>query len=236
MSPRPRASGRGVRGVLFDATGTLIRPAEAIGESYARIARQHGLEISPWRLEDAFRRVHAKAPPMVFPQASAPERERRERAWWRDLVRQTFRAADSAARAGDEDALFEALWQHFARASAWRALPGARETLEALRARGVATAVVSNFDHRLPGLLSGLGLASLLDGVFLPGNTGAAKPDPGIFRAALEALGLEAAACACVGDDPERDLAPARRLGMTAIDAGRLATLADLPDRIQVTA
>jgi putative hydrolase of the HAD superfamily len=215
--------------VLFDAAGTLIRPRESVGTTYARLARGHGVVISAWRLDDAFHRVLDKAPPMLFPDAPETEVPDLERAWWRECVRQVFRAADSSARADDELALFEALWSWFASPQAWEALPSAHATLRSLRAAGVTTAVVSNFDGRLPALLAGMGLLALLDGVFLPGNTGAAKPDAAIFLAATRALGLEPARCIYVGDHPERDVAAARAVGMRAIDVSELATLADLP-------
>lgn len=230
-----RGAGARVEAVLFDAAGTLIRPREPVGETYARVARAHGAQISAWRLEDAFRRVHdgrSRETPMAFPDA-APERiPALERAWWRELVRGTFLAADSAVRPRDFDALFAALWDAFADPSAWRAMPGAREALAALRGRGVATAVVSNFDARLPALLEGLGLAALLDAVVLPLHARACKPDPAIFCAGLAALGAEAARSVYVGDHAALDLDAARAVGMRAIDATGLATLSLLPNRI----
>jgi HAD superfamily hydrolase (TIGR01450 family) len=45
----------------------------------------------------------------------------------------------------------------------------------------------------------------------------AGKPDPSLFAAAASAMGALPAQCAMVGDDPEADLVPARRLGMTAV-------------------
>ena len=56
-----------VRGLLLDAAGTLIHPHEPVGETYARVARAHGALISPWRIEEAFRRVFATEAPMLFP-------------------------------------------------------------------------------------------------------------------------------------------------------------------------
>jgi putative hydrolase of the HAD superfamily len=217
-----------IRAVLFDAAGTLIEPAEPVGETYARLAAEHGVDVSPWRIGDAFRRCLAGAGPMLFPGAAPAEALAHERAWWRELVRRAFRAADSAARFRDFEAFFEDLWRHYAGAAAWRARPGARELLARLRARGLRTAVVSNFDRRLPGILAGLGLADALDAVVLPSDVGAAKPDPDIFARALAQLGVAPAEAVFVGDDAERDLAGARAAGLEGIDASRLATLLDL--------
>jgi putative hydrolase of the HAD superfamily len=221
-----------VRAVLLDAVGTLIAPAEPIGETYARIARRHGLTISAWRIEDAFRRVVAATPTPVFPDAAIAEVPDRERAAWRGIVRATFRAADSAAKLDDFDACFDALFSAFAAPAAWRPRPGAEEALRALRADARTTAVVSNFDTRLHGILAGLGLRPLLDAVVLPADARAAKPDPAIYRFACARLELPPEACVAVGDDPERDHACARRAGLRVIDVGGLATLADLPVRI----
>jgi len=214
--------------VLFDAAGTLIELAEPVGETYARVARDHGVELSPWRIQDAFRRILLSAPPMVFPRASADEIPGLEREWWRQLVRSTFRAADSSVRFADFDACFDALWTAFSQPRAWRRRRGCRQALADLRARAIATAVVSNFDRRLPAILAGLELAPLLDAVVLPSDARAAKPDPSIFRLALERLSARASASIFVGDSHERDLAGARAVGMRAIDVADLATLRDL--------
>lgn len=221
-----------IRAVLLDAVGTLIAPREPIGDTYSRVGAAHGVAIAPWRIGDAFRRVFADAAPPVFPDAPASELPARERAWWRALARSAFLAADSTQRFADFDACFDALWRHFASPQAWRAAPGAREGLAGLRARGRRTAVVSNFDQRLPGILAGLGLSPQLDACVLPADAGAAKPDPGIFLSALERLGVAASEAAFVGDDRELDLAPAAALGMHPVDVASLATLRDLPARI----
>lgn len=220
------------RALLLDAAGTLIELAEPLGESYARIAARFGAPISAWRLEDAFARCFRSAPPMVFPGETPARSAELERAWWHDLVRQVFLSADSAVRPRDLDACFDALWRHFADPRSWRARTGAHEALRALRGAGLRCAVVSNFDRRLLALLEGLALAPALDAVVLPSDAGAAKPDPALLRFALERLGCAPRDALCVGDDPERDLAPARALGMAAVDARELATLAELPARV----
>jgi putative hydrolase of the HAD superfamily len=215
--------------VLFDAAGTLIETREPVGRTYARVARDYGVAISAWRLGDAFTRVLAQMPPLVFPGAGAPEIDALERGWWRETVRRTFRAADSAARLSDPEACFERLYGAYAGPEAWRARPGALEALRDLRAAGLATAVVSNFDRRLRAILAGLALAAQLDAVVLPSDVGAAKPDPAIFAEALARLGVDAADAVYIGDDPSRDHDGARRAGLRVIDVGGLATLAELP-------
>jgi putative hydrolase of the HAD superfamily len=219
-----------VRAVLFDAVGTLLGPREPVGETYARLAAEHGARVPASRLEEAFARCRAAAGPVGYEPGLAPARSAAlERAWWRRLVEDAFRAADGAALPRPFDAFFERLFEHYGRAAAWRLAPGAEPCLLELRARGLATGVVSNFDHRLRGVLLGLGIHHLLDVVVLPAEVGAAKPARAIFDAALKRLGLGGHQVAFVGNDPAEDLAGARAAGLLPVDARALATLVDLP-------
>jgi len=215
-----------LRAVLLDAAGTLIHPRQPVGESYARIAREHGVDLPAWRLDDAFRRVLRSAPSMLAADDAG------ERAWWREIVRATFRAADQMQRFADFDACFDALFAHFAAPEAWRAAADAQAALTTLHQAGRRVAVASNFDYRLPALLSGLGLTRDLDLIWLPRNAGVAKPDPRFFVSACERLGVAPAEAVAVGDDPALDLAAARRAGLRAIDVASLASLGALPARI----
>ena len=72
---------------------------------------------------------------------------------------------------------------------------------------------------------------------------GAAKPDPRPFQVALERLGIDAAACLHVGDDPVTDIAGARAAGLSAVlldRSGRapdsLGDLAELAGRLELAA
>ena len=221
-----------LRAVLFDAAGTLLHTAEPVGQTYARALAEHGVAIPAWRLEDAFRRVHQRAPAMLFPDASDAAIPGLEREWWWWRVRETVRAADSEVRLADFDGLFDGLWSHYAAPQAWRLAEGAGAALDTLRRSGFSTAVVSNMDHRLDALLPGLGLGKRLDAVVRPPHAGALKPDPAIFLEGLRRVGAAPDQAVYVGDDAERDLAGARRAGLAAIDVGELATLEDLPRRL----
>jgi putative hydrolase of the HAD superfamily len=221
------------RAVLFDAAGTLIRLCEPVGETYRRLALSHGVVVPASRIEEAFRRVLRQAPPMVWPDQPPARVRELERSWWRAVVRSAFRAADAGARFADFDAYFSVLFEHFARPEAWEPAPGAKRALCALRAAGTRTGIVSNFDHRLPGLLEGLGLAPELEVVIRPADAHAAKPDPRIFACALRGLEVPAEQAIYVGDDAVHDVAGAQAAGLTAIDVSSLATLDELEPRIR---
>ena len=88
--------------------------------------------------------------------------------------------------------------------------PGALETVRRLRALGLALCVVSNWDCGLPEHLERLGIDLA---VVTSAEAGAEKPDPRIFRLALERLGVEPGRALHVGDSPE-DEEGARAAGM----------------------
>jgi putative hydrolase of the HAD superfamily len=85
----------------------------------------------------------------------------------------------------------------------FESIPGAVETLESLRARGIELAVVSNWDIGLAEHLQRIGIDRLFSAVVTSAESGAAKPDPSAFRLALERLGVETGRTLHVGDEPE---------------------------------
>ena len=63
--------------------------------------------------------------------------------------------------------------------------------------------------------------AALVDAVVISAELGVAKPDPAIFRAALDRLGARAADAMHVGDSVEDDVAGARAAGLEAVLVAR---------------
>ena len=202
------------RAVLLDAAGTLIDVAGPLGDTYSGLAREFGGDLDPETLTTGFRIAFADTPPMAFPGRTGAGLDRAEREWWRAVVERVTRAAGGVP---EFDAYFDRLYAHYASAPAWRVYPEVPDVLEALRARGLRLAVVSNFDTRLPPLLDALGLATFFDAVVCSGEAGAAKPDGTIFARALAALGVGASEALHVGDSREADYEGARAAGIEAL-------------------
>ena len=220
------------RAVLFDATGTLIEVQSPVADSYARIASAHGVELAPERIDRAWKQVMASQTPRCFPGAHPTDVPGLERAWWYEVVRATFRAAEPAIRFPDFDAFFEELFEWYASAEAWSTRPRVEPTLALLRASGLRLGIVSDFDYRLTQVLESLGIARFFDVVVLAGTVGATKPDRRPFEAALSNLGLSEGDAVYVGDDPARDLAGAAATGLTGLNVASLDDFADLPERL----
>jgi putative hydrolase of the HAD superfamily len=62
-----------------------------------------------------------------------------------------------------------------------------------------------------------MGLTSLLEVMVISEEVGIKKPDPRIFRMALDRLGVDASEAVFVGDNLELDIAGARGVGMRAL-------------------
>lgn len=218
--------------VVFDAAGTLLHLRESVGTTYSRFATNFGVNIPAAWLDDAFRRIFAQMPALVFPGKPKAEIETLEKQWWRELVRRSFRAADSTILEshfqGGFSNFFNMLWEFYSGLDGWQAAPDAEWLLDALRSAGWRLAVLSNFDHRLPKLLTATGLLPKLEAVILPSEAGAAKPESAIFEFALKRLDLSATQVIYVGDHPTQDLAAARACGWSAIDVREHASLRTL--------
>ena len=101
--------------------------------------------------------------------------------------------------------------------------PGAIETLEALKARGVKMALITNggaISQRQS--IERFGLARYFDCIVIEGEFGCGKPDERVFRHALSSCGCEPRAAWMVGDNIHADIETPLRLGMhTGARAGR---------------
>jgi putative hydrolase of the HAD superfamily len=113
--------------------------------------------------------------------------------------------------------------EHEAWAPAFQTLGAAQALLEALRARGIKTGVILNSwpdpGRVLRGDIERAGLTGLLDTIVISSEVGMRKPDPGIFRLALEQLDVEPHDAMFVGDRLGTDVQGAANLGMTTVQA-----------------
>ena len=97
-------------------------------------------------------------------------------------------------------------------------LPGAIETLGALRARGRRMALVTNGLSRTQReKIERFSLAPYFDCIVVEEEFGAGKPNPRPFRHALAALGAAPAEAWMVGDNLAFDVAGAQQVGIHAI-------------------
>jgi HAD superfamily hydrolase (TIGR01509 family) len=111
--------------------------------------------------------------------------------------------------------LLDALWPAHRARNFWSVVPaGLPESLARARARGVRVAVISNSEGFLEEILEESGILGSFDLVIDSGVVGVEKPDPAIFRFALERTGIGAARALHLGDTYATDVLGARAAGI----------------------
>jgi putative hydrolase of the HAD superfamily len=203
--------------IFFDAAGTLIYLPKSVGYHYALVAEQVGLPLESAAFDQAFAVSWKKMP--ARPASDGP-RDDDDKGWWRELVNRVLDQVAPGTAELDRDAFFEVAYSHFAEAGVWDLYPEVAEILTALHGR-FELAVVSNFDGRLRMILEHLGVSQFFSHIFLSSELGADKPDPEIFRRALELSSAAPDETLHVGDDPVRDWEAARSAGLDVFELNR---------------
>ncbi len=206
-----------IKAILFDAAGTLFFLTKTVGDHYAYVGHEVGLNLGAQQLEHAFHAAWQEMPRR--PPIDGP-RENDDKGWWRELVGHVFDQVAPSLSELDRDNFFEIAYEHFAEAGVWKLYPEVLEVLEQLRTR-FELAVISNFDGRLRLILQHLGISKYFAHVFISSELGADKPDPEIFRRALKVMHLDANEVLHVGDDQERDWKAAKEAGLLVFQLDR---------------
>jgi putative hydrolase of the HAD superfamily len=189
------------RAVTFDVGGTLIEPYPSVGAVYAEAARPFGIEANPDIVTGCFYKAWKERHPFDY-----------SRDAWAELVRASFR--DFGVISVD---CFNSIYEAFAQPSAWRVYPDVLPVLAALRTANIRLGIISNWDERLRPLLRALQLSDYFEAITVSHETGCAKPELQIFRAAMETLRLPAAQILHVGDGRREDFEGASNAGFAAL-------------------
>ena len=208
---------KSLKAVFFDAAGTLFRLTKTVGDHYAYVGREVGLDLDAQTLERAF---HAAWKQMPERAAIDGPRENDDKGWWRDLVGRVLDQVSPSLGEFDRDNFFEIAYEHFAEAGVWELYPEVPGVLEKLQS-GFRLAVVSNFDGRLRFILEHLGISKYFAHVFVSSELGADKPDPEIYRRAVSLMDLHPKEALHVGDDPQRDWEAASAAGLSVFRLNR---------------
>ncbi len=206
------------RAILFDLDDTLIRAYAQPEEAWTRL-------------------LHVFAPHLEAPDAAAIERIRvavmdEARAFWNDRAeaakwRLNIPAARrlsvrrGLARLGTlDEALADRIADAFTelRRAEYRLYPDAHATVDALRDRGVRLALVTNGAAEIQrAKIARFELEHRFHHIQIEGEFGLGKPEPDVYRHALERLGCAACDAWMVGDNYEWEVEAPQRLGLCGI-------------------
>jgi putative hydrolase of the HAD superfamily len=225
-----------LKAVFFDAGETLVHPHPSFPELFALVLEREGVSVDA----DAFRGALHLVANRFTEAAKAGEvwsaDAERSKVFWLEI----YTLLLSKLGVADVESLALKLYVEFTDLANYRLFPDVETTLAKLEAAGLRLGIVSNFEEWLERLLEQLGVIRFFDVRIISGVEGVEKPDPRIFRLALERAGVEPHESAYVGDNPEFDTEPAESLGMLGVlidrrdrfpdhSGPRIATLEDLP-------
>jgi HAD superfamily hydrolase (TIGR01509 family) len=185
---------------LFDFSGTLYRLEE--DDSWFRGMSVDDREVDGHLQAELMRRLTA-------PTGRSVEMGPAEYHAWvnRDLAPHLHREAylHVLRESGVADHHAESLYQRVITPASWTPYPDTVATLRGLSEQGVRTAVVSNIAFDIRPAFAAIEADGYVDEFVLSFEVGAVKPDPRIFTAALERVGVAAADAVMVGDSEEAD-------------------------------
>jgi len=214
-----------ISAVSFDAGNTLLHADPPPAELYARVLSGLGRPVTAQEVRPAFVEVWNEL------QSETPEGGDRygafpggEREWWGRFVRLVLERLDHPAPWREAlDQLYEA----FSRPELWSVYPEVPRVLQELKDRGMALAIISNWDSRLPAILDGLGLTPYFDVITVSTLEGCEKPGREIFLRTAGSLECPPGAVLHVGDSPRDDYRGAERAGMVPGLGDRVGLFSD---------
>ena len=193
--------------VLFDAVDTLLAPAPSFQGRFVAVAAEHGVPLEEAAVDAA---IAAAAREAAWPEDWTDPAT--QRAFWLGFYREVLGSLGHS-----QEELAEALFQAFSDPAGYRLFDDVRPALDELAGRGMTLGLVSNFEPWLDEVLALQGIADRFAAVAISGTLGVAKPDPRIFKAALDQAGADPGATVHVGDQPVNDVAGALAAGITPV-------------------
>lgn len=192
--------------VFFDAGNTLFRETPLRWEIYARVGREHGLEIEVPSMRRAMLETHDEIPQRVHGGFRYGD------AWFAAYIPRVF--ARFGAKPEQIPAISEKLFAAFRTPGTFQLFPETMETLAAIEKLGLKMAIISNWSPRLPRICAGLGVDRYMRFILASAIEELEKPDPEIFRRAMTMIGSRPEECAHFGDSLEKDVQGAAKAGI----------------------
>lgn len=193
--------------VFFDVDFTLIQPGRRFqGAGYYDSCARHGIDVDP----DLFDQAVTSAADILRTNGQLYDAEL--------FVRYTARIIElMGGRSPAVDRVARELYAAWAEHEHFDLYEDARETLVELSARGIRLGLISNSHRCLESFQAHFSLDGLLSATVSSSALGFMKPDPRIFRAALDQLGVEPSRAVMVGDSLAHDVDGALAAGMRGV-------------------
>jgi putative hydrolase of the HAD superfamily len=203
-----------IRAVFLDAGNTLMFPQL---EVIITDLKEHGHAAAPEDFFAAERVAKRKLDDWLWPKIRAGEvPEQIDYYYWGEYLREFTRRL--GAPESERGELTRRLIENFQNIQLWsRVTPETPAFLEWLLAQGYLLGVISNSIGTLEDQLVRLGLARYFQAILDSAIVGIQKPHPGIFKLALQRVGVEGSEAVFVGDTYATDVGGAQLAGLTGV-------------------
>lgn len=195
--------------IFFDYGGTLAYVDPPIERIWLRLLEELGRHADPDVLEQALRQANE-----IAGRLNIYDYHGRMQEYWR---RYDGVVLDRLGIADPEGMLADAINAGFDRRDWYHLYPDVRETLDAVRLGGYRLGIISNNVDEMITRLKQLEMAPYFETVVYSQEARADKPDPAIFRIALDRARCRAEEAVHVGDSYEADVAGARSVGINPV-------------------
>jgi putative hydrolase of the HAD superfamily len=205
-----------LKAVFFDAGETLLAPHPSFHELFSRVLSEQGFDRSPAAVAEVFEQMAPTFAEVIDKLADSSWSISREASlkFWGTLYATALAEVDVPDPDGS---IAGALYSKFTEYESYRLFPDSIPTLRAVKEAGLTVGLISNFEEWLEGMLIEMEVAGLFDLMVISGKEGIEKPDPAIFKLALERSGIDAGQAMYVGDNPRIDVDGAQAVGMEAV-------------------
>ncbi|MDZ4773419.1 MAG: HAD-IA family hydrolase [Planctomycetota bacterium] len=199
-----------LKAVFIDVGNTLLYEKPSRFEIYAERARASDRQLDANEMRELMTRAHRELPREIGGafRYSDP--------WFHSYVERIFHDYLGLLKS-EMGPLTEELFGRFSDPATFAVFDGGHTMLDDWRARGLKIGIISNWSARLPRLLAGVGIAERVDFVLCSAIERLEKPDATIFERALAQSGVRADEALHAGDDFEKDVLGAQRVGIRAV-------------------
>lgn len=216
-----------IKAVFFDLYNTLIDFDPPREEIEAKILKDFGIDLKP---EDFLMPI-ASADEFIYAEnARLPFSKRSKEEMIALYARYQGIVLKEAGIEPTKELIGGVLrkWQEFK--FEFKLFDDVLPSINQLKEKGIILGLISNVDHDITPVAKKLGFFDLLQIIVTSQEAGVNKPNPEIFKAALEKAGIEAQDAIYVGDQYQIDVVGANGAGMKGILLDRDDNFTEIKD------
>lgn len=201
------------KGVFFDLGGTLTTANPSVAEQIVQTLADFGHPVPHHNVAGALQR---RAPQFDDPKNSGwTLNHERSYAFWTHYYDSVL--SELGISSAERSDIVLRIYEKLSQPRGYGLYPDVIPVLERLAGEGYTLALISNWEAWGAELVEYLGISRYFPTAVLSGCVGMEKPDPEIFRLALDHADLPPEQVLFIGDIVQLDIEPAEAIGMHAV-------------------